>query len=49
LHNGRADTVEQAIAFRVGEATRSIGAYFQSSAKDRLQISLVLRSLVAPE
>jgi CxxC motif-containing protein (DUF1111 family) len=49
LHDGRADTIEQAIAFHGGEATRSMRTFFQSSAKDRLQVSLFLRSLVAPE
>jgi len=49
LHDGRADTIEQAIAFHGGEATRSMRAFFQSSAKDRVQISLFLRSLVGPE
>jgi CxxC motif-containing protein (DUF1111 family) len=49
LHDGRADTIEQAIAFHGGEATRSMRAFFKSSAKDRLQVTLFLRSLVAPE
>ncbi|HZN35331.1 MAG TPA: di-heme oxidoredictase family protein [Pirellulaceae bacterium] len=48
LHDGRADTIEQAIAKHGGEATRSVRQFIRLSADERLQLTLFLRSLQAP-
>lgn len=49
LHDGRAATIEQAIAMHGGEATRSARQFFKLPAEERLQLTLFLRSLAAPE
>ena len=49
LHDGRADTIEQAIALHGGEATRSARAFIRLSAAERLQLTLFLKSLEAPQ
>jgi CxxC motif-containing protein (DUF1111 family) len=48
LHDGRADTLDQAVALHGGEATRSAQKYFQLSPRERLQVQAFLKSLVAP-
>jgi CxxC motif-containing protein (DUF1111 family) len=47
LHDGRADTLEQAIALHGGEATTSAQRYFGFSAKERRQVETFLTSRVA--
>ncbi len=49
LHDGRADTLEQAIAFHGGESKRSAQKFFALKAEDRLQLISFLKSLTAPE
>ena len=49
LHDGRAETLEQAIAFHSGEADKSTQQFFALTAEDRLQVVTFLKSLVAPE
>ncbi len=49
LHDGRAATIEQAIAMHGGEATRSVRQFFKLTAAERLQLTLFLRSLTAPQ
>ena len=49
LHDGRAATLEQAIAFHGGEATSVTQKYFQLSPEQRTQVLTFLRSLVAPQ
>jgi CxxC motif-containing protein (DUF1111 family) len=49
LHDGRAETIEQAIAWHAGEAKRSMGRYFQLSADQRTQLLTFLGTLAAPE
>jgi CxxC motif-containing protein (DUF1111 family) len=49
LHDGRAATIEQAIALHDGEAQRSTRQFFKLSAEEKLQLTSFLRSLVAPE
>jgi CxxC motif-containing protein (DUF1111 family) len=49
LHDGRAETIEQAIAFHEGSADASSLAYFDLSRDDRRKILSFLSSLVAPE
>jgi len=49
LHDGRAGTIEQAIALHDGEAQRSARQFFKLSAQEKLQLTAFLRSLVAPE
>ena len=49
LHDGRAETLEQAIALHGGEAIRTRVRYFDLSADERIVIQSFLKSLVAPE
>lgn len=49
LHDGRAATIDQAIALHDGEAQRSTRQFFKLSAEEKLQLTSFLRSLVAPE
>ena len=48
LHDGRAATLEQAIALHGGQGAGSAQRYFQLSPKERLQVEAFLKSLVAP-
>jgi CxxC motif-containing protein (DUF1111 family) len=48
LHDGRAETLEQAIAFHGGQGEPTARRYFQLSPKDRLNLQAFLKSLVAP-
>lgn len=48
LHDGRAATVEQAIALHAGEADASAKAYFALEAEQRSEVQMFLRTLVAP-
>ena len=48
LHDGRAETLEQAIAFHEGEASSVIGAYFKLPGGERQAILRFLESLEAP-
>ena len=48
LHDGRATTIEQAIAFHGGEAASSRLKYFTLSKSQRENLMAFLRSLVAP-
>jgi hypothetical protein len=48
LHDGRADTLEEAIALHGGEATRVAQNYFELSPKERMQLQAFLKSLTAP-
>jgi hypothetical protein len=49
LHDGRADTVEQAIAMHGGEARRIVASYFKLKPGERQQVTLFLKSQVAPK
>lgn len=49
LHDGRADTIEQAIALHGGEAQRSTRQFFKLAGSEKLQLTSFLRSLAAPE
>ncbi|WP_166828677.1 di-heme oxidoredictase family protein [Thalassoroseus pseudoceratinae] len=48
LHDGRADTLEQAIALHGGEANRSAQMFFSLKPSQRLQLISFLKSLSAP-
>jgi CxxC motif-containing protein (DUF1111 family) len=48
LHDGRAKTLEQAVALHGGEASRVAQRYFGLSAKERRQVEAFLKSLTAP-
>lgn len=48
LHDGRADSLEQAIALHGGEAARSAQKFFELSTVERLQVMAFLKSLGAP-
>ncbi len=48
LHDGRADTLEQAVALHGGEGGNSAQKYFLLSTKERHQVEAFLKSLVAP-
>ncbi len=49
LHDGRADTLEQAIAFHGGQATAATAAFFKLKPEERQQLIAFLKSLTAPE
>jgi CxxC motif-containing protein (DUF1111 family) len=49
MHDGRADTLEQAIAFHGGEASKSARQYFMLKPQERMQVVTFLKSLVAPD
>ena len=48
LHDGRAQTLEQAIALHGGQGTASAQKFFQLSPTERLQLEGFLKSMVAP-
>jgi CxxC motif-containing protein (DUF1111 family) len=49
LHDGRADTLEQAIALHGGEAARSAQRFFELKPEERMKVMAFLKSLRAPE
>lgn len=48
LHNGRAQTLEQAVALHGGQGVASARKFFELSPRERLQVEAFLKSLVAP-
>ncbi|WP_435008408.1 di-heme oxidoredictase family protein [Tundrisphaera lichenicola] len=48
LHDGRAQTIEQAVALHGGQASNSARKFFLLSPHERLQVEAFLKSLVAP-
>ena len=48
LPDGRADTIEQAIALHGGQAAAAARDYFALSAPERMQLQAFLKTLVAP-
>jgi CxxC motif-containing protein (DUF1111 family) len=48
LHDGRAQTLEQAVAMHGGQGAASAVKFFELSPKERLQVETFLKSLVAP-
>ena len=49
LHDGRANTLEQAIALHGGEAARSAQRFYELSPEERMQVLAFLKSLRAPQ
>lgn len=49
MHDGRASTLERAIALHNGEAFRSARKYFALSPEERMQVQSFLKSLAAPD
>ena len=49
LHDGRASTLEDAIAFHGGEALRSSEAFFQLTQTERHKLLAFLKTLGVPE
>jgi CxxC motif-containing protein (DUF1111 family) len=49
LHDGRAPTLDRAIALHGGQGTRSAKAYFALTPRERLQVQAFLKSLAAPD
>jgi CxxC motif-containing protein (DUF1111 family) len=49
LHDGRAGTLERAIALHGGEGETSARRFFKLTAKERRQVETFLKSLVAPD
>lgn len=49
LHDGRAETLEQAIALHGGEAARSAQKFFELSSEEQMKVAAFLKSLRAPE
>ena len=48
LHDGRAQTLEEAVAMHGGQGSFAAKRYFQLSPKGRQQLEAFLKSLVAP-
>ncbi len=48
LHDGRAQTLEEAVALHGGQGAKSARAFFELTEKERFQIETFLKSLVAP-
>jgi CxxC motif-containing protein (DUF1111 family) len=48
LHDGRAQTLEQAVAMHGGQAATSARKFFRLSPRERLEIEALLKCLVAP-
>jgi len=48
LHDGRAQTLEQAVAVHGGQGAASAQRFFQLTPRERLQLEAFLKSLVAP-
>ena len=48
LHDGRAETLDQAVALHAGEAAMIASKFFRLSAKERRQVEAFLKSLTAP-
>jgi CxxC motif-containing protein (DUF1111 family) len=48
LHDGRAQTLEQAVALHGGQGAASAQKFFELSPRERLQVEAFLKSLVAP-
>ena len=49
LHDGRADTLEQAVAFHGGQGTTSAIKFFKLKPEERQQVIAFLKSLTAPD
>jgi CxxC motif-containing protein (DUF1111 family) len=49
LHDGRAPTLDRAIALHGGQGEKSAKAYFSLTPRERLQLQSFLKSLAAPE
>lgn len=49
LHDGRASTLDQAIAVHGGEGLKSAQLFFELSHAERLQVLAFLKTLIAPE
>jgi CxxC motif-containing protein (DUF1111 family) len=49
LHDGRATTLEEAIAFHGGEATNSAKKFFMLSSQERSQVLAFMKTLTAPD
>jgi cytochrome c peroxidase len=49
LHDGRADTLDQAVALHGGEAARIAQNFFQLKPGERRQVEAFLKSLTAPD
>ncbi len=48
LHDGRAETLDQAVALHGGEAANIAQRYFALGGRDRRQVEAFLKSLTAP-
>ena len=49
LHDGRAQTLDQAIAMHGGEGLKSAQLFFELSHAERMQVLAFLKTLIAPE
>jgi hypothetical protein len=49
LHDGRADTLDQAVALHAGEASRITQNFFKLKLHERRQVEAFLKSLTAPD
>jgi CxxC motif-containing protein (DUF1111 family) len=48
MHDGRADTLEQAVAMHGGQGAQSAQKFFELSPRERREVETFLKSLVAP-
>lgn len=48
LHDGRAQTLEEAVALHGGQGTQAARSFFALAARERAQVEAFLKSLVAP-
>ena len=48
LHDGRAETLEEAVAMHGGQGQESARQFFELKLRERLQVQTFLNSLVAP-
>jgi CxxC motif-containing protein (DUF1111 family) len=49
LHDGRAQTLDQAVAMHGGQGAAAAQRFFKLSPRERLQVEAFLKSLVAPQ
>ena len=48
LHDGRAETLEEAVAMHGGQGKQAAGRFFELKLRERLQVQAFLNSLAAP-
>jgi CxxC motif-containing protein (DUF1111 family) len=49
LHDGRAQTLDQAVALHGGQGSAAAREFFKLAPRERLQVEAFLKALVAPQ